>query len=312
MTYSLDFQEAMIKIYNNLGYTLRNISTFFNISKSALHNWVKNSNNTNNTKEKTESNSKVNIQVLHFLKRSLDHNPFQNLNILAIKIFKKFNILYTKKTISNYLKIIGYSKKKITRRLYNKKDYKEHLQLRKDMKEKLKKLNKNDIICLDECSINRNTHAKYGYCKKNKRLQCNIYLKDLPDNHSLLMAITNKGVCKDGYKLYKNTAINTDIYYEFLEKLIIGKKNKYFLMDNVSFHKSYRIRDLIEKSGNHILFIPPYSPDFNPIEEVFSKLKSFICNNIFPVKKSKDINGLLKKFIKKNDTLDMYYTHAFD
>ena len=83
-------------------------------------------------------------------------------------------------------------------------------------------------------------------------------------------------------------------------------------MDNVAFHKSHKIRDLIEGSGNHILFIPPYSPDFNPIEEVFSKLKSYICNNIAPVKKNKDINRLLKKFVKKNDSFEVYYKHAFD
>ena len=82
-------------------------------------------------------------------------------------------------------------------------------------------------------------------------------------------------------------------------------------MDNVSFHKSKRIKDLIEGSNNKILFIPPYSPDFNPIEEVFSELKSFIKKHITPTTMNKDIHVLLKKFSNKQINLEGYYKHAF-
>ena len=45
------------------------------------------------------------------------------------------------------------------------------------------------------------------------------------------------------------------------------------VMDNLSAHKSERARELIEERGCQLLFLPPYSPDYNPIEEVFSKIK---------------------------------------
>jgi transposase len=45
-------------------------------------------------------------------------------------------------------------------------------------------------------------------------------------------------------------------------------------MDNLQAHKSSRIRKLIESVGASVLFLPPYSPDFSPIEEVFSKIKA--------------------------------------
>ena len=82
-------------------------------------------------------------------------------------------------------------------------------------------------------------------------------------------------------------------------------------MDNVSFHKSKKIKKLVEDSGNHLLFIPPYSPDFNPIEEVFSKLKSFVCNIITPLTIKKNICNVVTKFIRSVDTFKMYYDHAF-
>jgi transposase len=46
------------------------------------------------------------------------------------------------------------------------------------------------------------------------------------------------------------------------------------VMDNLSSHKGERVRELIEGKGCELLYLPPYSPDFNPIEQAFSKLKS--------------------------------------
>ena len=47
-------------------------------------------------------------------------------------------------------------------------------------------------------------------------------------------------------------------------------------MDNLSVHKSKRVERLIEEAGARLLFLSPYSPEFNPIEEAFSKLKNFL------------------------------------
>lgn len=45
------------------------------------------------------------------------------------------------------------------------------------------------------------------------------------------------------------------------------------VLDNLSSHKSDAVREAIEEAGAELLFLPPYSPDLNPIEQVFSKLK---------------------------------------
>ena len=48
------------------------------------------------------------------------------------------------------------------------------------------------------------------------------------------------------------------------------------VMDNLSSHKGKRVRELIEERGCELVYLPPYSPDLNPIEEAFSKIKGFI------------------------------------
>ena len=47
-------------------------------------------------------------------------------------------------------------------------------------------------------------------------------------------------------------------------------------MDNLSVHKGSKIRELIEAQGCELLFLPPYSPDLNPIEEAFAKVKALL------------------------------------
>jgi transposase len=50
-------------------------------------------------------------------------------------------------------------------------------------------------------------------------------------------------------------------------------------MDNASFHRSERVKAMCDEAGVKLVFLPPYSPDLNPIEEFFSDLKRFIKKN---------------------------------
>jgi hypothetical protein len=55
------------------------------------------------------------------------------------------------------------------------------------------------------------------------------------------------------------------------------KPGQLVVMDNLSSHKGPRVRELIEEKGCEVLYLPPYSPDLDPIEEAFAKLKALLC-----------------------------------
>ena len=79
------------------------------------------------------------------------------------------------------------------------------------------------------------------------------------------------------------TAFNGTLFETFLLEIIQclrvnSMANHIFVMDNVAFHKMAHIRAAIEQAGHSHIFLPPYSPQLNPIEEVFSKWKGFIKN----------------------------------
>jgi transposase len=73
-------------------------------------------------------------------------------------------------------------------------------------------------------------------------------------------------------------AVNGDTFESFVEHILIPelRPGDVVIMDNLSSHKRARTRNLIEAAGAEIEFLPPYSPDLNPIEMVFSKLKQLL------------------------------------
>lgn len=72
--------------------------------------------------------------------------------------------------------------------------------------------------------------------------------------------------------------INGDAFETYVGKVLVPelKRGDIVVMDNLSSHKRPEVRALIEAAGARVLYLPPYSPDFNPIEKAFAKLKALL------------------------------------
>lgn len=68
------------------------------------------------------------------------------------------------------------------------------------------------------------------------------------------------------------------VFGAYIEKVLAPtlRAGQIVVMDNLSAHKGERVRELIESRGCELLYLPPYSPDFNPIEEAFAKVKGLL------------------------------------
>lgn len=75
--------------------------------------------------------------------------------------------------------------------------------------------------------------------------------------------------------------VNGDIFSTYVERVLAPtlKPDDVVIMDTLGSHKSQAIRHAIRKAGAHLLFLPPYSLDLNPVEQAFSKLKHWMRNN---------------------------------
>ena len=72
--------------------------------------------------------------------------------------------------------------------------------------------------------------------------------------------------------------VNANSFAVYVEHFLVPelKPGSVVVMDNLSSHKGKKIQELIESAGATLLFLPPYSPDFNPIEKAFAKMKALL------------------------------------
>jgi len=129
-----------------------------------------------------------------------------------------------------------------------------------------------NLIFIDESGANLRMSSAYARIEGGQRIKMPVPVERGPQ-YSMIGAISIKKV---EAALYGAWATNGEIFYSFIEKSLLPKlKPRHIvIMDNVKFHLQDRIKNLIKSKGAKIIFLPPYSPDFNPIENMWSKVKN--------------------------------------
>ena len=157
-----------------------------------------------------------------------------------------------------------------------------------EFKKHIKNAKIKDIISIDESCVMSNMSNNYGWSTKGTKIV--QYIKSNPKKHNILMAIDCKKIIAHEIN---SENINKNIFVNFLkEKLLPTIKNKYILMDNICFHRSKEVIKLINESSNKIIYTPPYSPQFNPIENIFHIIKHKIRQEMCTINK-KSINQII-------------------
>ncbi len=151
--------------------------------------------------------------------------------------------------------------------------------MREEFIEKLETLKDREFIFIDESGIDLNIQKEYGYELKGKRLFDEKYGNKANEKRITIISgsLNNKFIAPFRFEGYTNTeSFNIWIKENLLPEL---KPNQVIVMDNASFHKSQKTRELIESKGCNLLYLPPYSPDFNPIEKMWGSMKKFYRNH---------------------------------
>ena len=134
-----------------------------------------------------------------------------------------------------------------------------------------------DLIFIDESGANLGMTTDYARAEGGNRA---IAPKpfDVGSKFSIIGAIALTGIVA---MMYIEAAVNCTIFKGFIKKFLAKKlkPGKYVVFDNVSFHKSQEIINLIENTGAKVVFLPPYSPDLSPIEKLWSKMKEVLKRN---------------------------------
>jgi transposase len=128
------------------------------------------------------------------------------------------------------------------------------------------------LVFVDEMGTHTSLAPLYAYASVGERA-----FFEIPRNRgkstTLLSSLHAKGM---GPSLAVEGATTARVFETYVEKVLVPslRTGQVVVMDNLGAHRPKRIRELIEQQGCELLYLPPYSsPDLNPIEEAFSKLK---------------------------------------
>ncbi len=138
----------------------------------------------------------------------------------------------------------------------------------------LKSFDKNHLVFLDESGVNTDLTRIYGRAIDGKRCVDSAPI-NTPQNTTILSSIRLDG--QTAYTTYQG-GTTKDKFIDYLKDILspILRNGDIVIMDNMRTHHSKEVKKVLEDLKIKVIFLPAYSPDFNPIEKMWSKIKSVL------------------------------------
>jgi hypothetical protein len=126
------------------------------------------------------------------------------------------------------------------------------------------------LVFVDEMGTHTSLAPLYAYAPVGERAFFEIP-RNRGKNTTLLASLRGGGM---GPSMAVEGATTSRVFETYVERLLAPtlKPGQVVVMDNLGAHRPRRVRELIKARGCELIYLPPYSPDLNPIEEAFAKL----------------------------------------
>lgn len=147
-------------------------------------------------------------------------------------------------------------------------------QARKSWPKRITRRNRRRLVYLDESGAQTNLTRRYGRSSVGQRLVASAPAGRWTSITMVAAIFFDRVVAP----MITVGPMNQLVFQGYVDWLLVPalKPGDTVIMDNLSCHKSARVLQSIESAGATLLFLPPYSPDFNPIEKMWSKVKAFL------------------------------------
>lgn len=258
--YSDDVKRIAMRLYLKF-YSLRIVSNLLDCSHSTISRW-KNFKKMDRKKIVKKLDSS---EISDFINLYIITHPLCIVEDVKNIILETFKVSVSLEFVRKYIIGLGFTRKKA--RYYSEtKNYEEKLNNFLSTREQYVK-EERKFVSIDETSFGRNCIITHGRSKKGERL----YIKNSKQvrNESVLSAVSLGDKIKTTKKY---GSYDTESFCNFLNSLDYPKKTV-LIMDNVSFHHTKKVKEIINHKEWDILYTVPYCPIFNPIEGVFSIVK---------------------------------------
>lgn len=266
--YSLDFRNAVRSVYE---YTqsMRRVGLILKVSSSTVHRWLQTA---DAPRHWPRRGSKFTDAMVALMQLQLQASPTTTAAQLKALICTKLGVDVSRQLVSLVLKNrLNMSWKRTRKRgcASAKHDRKE--QVRHFCKEFITAFTEGTLVACDESGFDQRARPVYGYAPRSKPAILVIpSSKAKHVHHSLVLAAHMLGLT---YSSLHVGSVNGPCFATFLNDLPFPR-GSVIVLDNASIHKCAPVRQIAVKRGYKLLFTPPYTPEFNPIEMMFGIIKN--------------------------------------
>lgn len=214
----------------------------------------------------------------------LDEDPRYYLDEIRDLLRRRTGCIYSSSVIERKMLEKGITWKLLTRRA-SERDAQERFAFR----EMIGSFDPRCFLFVDESHFDdREVRRRRGRGFQNVPVEVAVKLGH-GESYSLLGAMNIHGFVEQSCELVANRGVDGERYIEWIEDCIVPilnpydpndpKKNSILILDNAAIHHNDRVAQLVESTGALMYYLPPYSPDFNPIEASFHVLKTWLRRN---------------------------------
>lgn len=265
MTFSVELRVRAIRLYLDFVKSFRRLESMLQIGKSTLQRWVKQPwicerpSKTTIRKITSQAENLIANEVLAF--------PFATADHIVTKLKTELDVSICAGTARLWRRKLGFTRKKAFKAVVEKGGL---LEKRQAHCNSMQFIHQSEVISIDESAFYLDMKPSYGYSKRGQRLAVAKHPK-FHTRWTLLLAISSERVVH--WELFPGSC-NSARYSEFL-RAMPDVNAKYLMMDNASIHKGLIVREALRDVKLTPLFLPPYSPIFQPIELSFSVVKHY-------------------------------------
>ena len=277
--YSIDLRDKIVKAYQNGEGSIRKLAKRFKVSANFIWTLLKQVRQTGSVAPKPHGGGRspaVNLRGQEFLKSLIEQQPDLTLEEIAQEYQKPFPKVSTS-TIDRTLRKLNLTRKKKSLFEPNQ-NTPENLEKPQNYQINLAPFEPQELVFIDETGCIRNTTRSQARSAKGQRVKCPNSLNK-GTRISVIGALGVDGILT---ALSYEGTLNANLFEYFVEQFLVPvlTPNQVVILDNASSHHSEEAIALIEATGAGVVFLPPYSPELNPIELIWSKLKNFLKQTI--------------------------------
>ncbi|WP_027268942.1 IS630 family transposase [Leptolyngbya sp. PCC 6406] len=272
--YSTDLRQKIIETYENERISQRQLAQRFRVTLSFIVKLLKQYRETGELAPKTSPGRprELDEAQMQRVQAFVEANPDLTLDELRAEVAQQYGVTVSRSTMCRVMKRLQFTRKK--KALHPSDKVSDRVQrLRGEYWDEIRDIRVEDLVFIDESGINLGLIRLFAWALQGRRAYGEQPKRG--KNVSLVAGLSLAGVVASAVILgaFDGLSFEAFVATRLVPNLWPGAC---VVMDNCSIHKDDMIRELIEAAGARLVYLPPYSPDFSPIENFWSKLKSIL------------------------------------